>query len=267
MEREEHIEQLLRDIRGALACQQQSSIEQYPASAELSSFFESRRRSLPAKTMSPVTAVAVPLSTDEPAPVVQPRQQCDHAVLTEIATEVEVCQSCSLVEQRSRVVAGRVGASQIRLLIVGHWLSVTGEEPPHTVFGVEEDLMLGRMLSAIHLPMDEVMVCNVVKCAVATGTQPKPAHIDACSSYLRRQIVAAGPEVICTMGMVATRSLLQPSQPLSKIRGMFHSYKGTDGRETPLLATYHPGFLLQNSEMKNATWEDLQLIQRRLGLQ
>lgn len=266
MEREEHIEELLREIRGVLVCQQQSSIDEYAASAELVSFFESRRQVLPVQqAISPATAVVAPHK--EVVPVPEPQQQSDHAVLTEIAAEVGQCRSCSLVEQRSRVIPGRVGHSRVRLLIVGHWLTLTGGEVASSVFGVEEDIMLGRMLSAIHLSMDEVMVCNVVKCSVVPGTQPQPAHIDACFSYLQRQIAAAAPEVICTMGMVATRSLLQPRQPLSKLRGMFHSYTATDGTQIPLLPTYHPDFLLRNIEMKNATWEDLQLIQRRLGLQ
>lgn len=86
----------------------------------------------------------------------------------------------------------------------------------------------------------------------------------ACSSYLQRQLSAASPEFICTMGMVATRTLLRQSQPLSKLRGRFHTYKAADGVEIPLLPTYHPGYLLQNPEMKTATWQDLQLLQKRL---
>ncbi len=262
MEREAHIEQLLHEIRGVLACQQISSIESYAASAELHSFFESRRHHFQPSTTAPKPSVPQEKQDSEPRVALQ----SDHSVLAEIAAEVAKCRSCALSEQRRWVVPGREGSQDIRLLIVGHWLSLEGEEQPHTVFGVAEDQMLERMLVAMKLPMEEVMVCNVLKCSVALETRPQAEHIDACSSYLRRQIAAAAPEVICTMGMVATRSLLRLNQPLSSLRGKFHALKGADGIETPLLTTYHPGYLLKNPEMKNATWEDLQLIQKHLGL-
>lgn len=260
MEREAHIEQLLHEIRGVLACQQISSIDSYIASEELQSFFESRRH----QSYPPSPKLSVPQKKQDSKP--RAASQSDHLVLSEIAAEVANCRSCSLAEQRSCVVPGREGSQDIRLFIVGHWLSFEGGEQPRSVFGVEEDLMLERMLAAIKLPIEEVMVCNMVKCSVASGTQPQVEHIEACTSYLQRQIAAAAPEVICTMGMAATRSLLRLNQPLSSLRLKFHAFKGTDGAETPLLATYHPSFLLKNIEMKKATWEDLQRIQKYLGL-
>jgi uracil-DNA glycosylase len=35
----------------------------------------------------------------------------------------------------------------------------------------------------------------------------------------------------------------------------------------PVMSTYHPTYLLQNPEMKQATWIDLQLLAKRLSLQ
>lgn len=153
-------------------------------------------------------------------------------------------------------------------MLIGHWLPV----PEHftggideTVFGLQEDQMLARMLAAIHLTAEEVFVTNIIKCGVGPGIQPQAEHIDACSSYLQRQIKATAPELICTMGMVATRALLRLSQPLSRLRGRFHIYQGSDGREIPLLPTFHPNYLLQNPEMKKATWLDLQALEKRFS--
>lgn len=262
MEREEHIEQLLHDIRGVLCCQQLSSIDSYAASAELQSFFESRR----SQSLATLVSSKSPVHPEKTPPEPKITSQSDHAVLVEIAAEVAQCRSCELSKQRSCVIPGRVGSRGIRLLIVGHWLTFEEGLLPQNVFGVEEDQMLERMLGAMNLPLEEVMVCNMLKCSVAPNTQPQAEHIDACVSYLKRQIAAAAPEVICTMGMVATRSLLRQNQPLSSLRGRFHNLQGIDGVETPLLATYHPGYLLKNDEMKKGTWEDLQRIQRYLGL-
>ncbi len=124
--------------------------------------------------------------------------------------------------------------------------------------------MLVRMLAAINLPLEEVYITNVLKCSVAADVQPREEYVNACMSYLQRQISATSPELICTMGTLAARTLLRQPHSLSKLRGQFHTYLTTDGVNIPLLSTYHPEYLLKNPEMKNATWEDLQEIQKRL---
>ncbi len=262
MEREDVTIQLLHEIRGVLACQQAGFIENYPAAPELLSFFESCSKlsvpSIPVKSF-------VAAKPDSVKQVAAPgKSESDHTELAEIAHEVARCRSCPLGGQHSTVMAGKSGTQKIRLLIIGHWLSTSGGTPGQVVFGQEEDQMLARMLKAIHIPMEEVFVTNIIKCKVGIGIQPQAEHIDACSSYLHRQITAVAPELICTMGTVAAKTLLRLSQPLSILRGKFYSYKGVEGLEIPLLPTYHPGYLLQNPEMKMATWQDLQEIQKRL---
>jgi DNA polymerase len=66
------------------------------------------------------------------------------------------------------------------------------------------------------------------------------------------------------MGTIATRALLDLPQSLSQLRGRFHSYTTLDGRQIPLIPTYHPSYLLQAIEMKTETWKDLQLIEKKL---
>lgn len=262
MEREEETAQLLHEIRGVLAYQQASSIENYPAGPELSSFFEScSKLPIPSIPVEAPVAKRQSISKQESAPKVL---ESDHAGLAEIAQEVTQCRSCPLGGRHATVAAGKGGTKKIRLLIIGHWLSENDGGSCQTVFGQEEDQMLARMLNAIHLPMEEVFVTNVLKCKVGKDVQPQAEYIEACSSYLHRQIAATAPELICTMGMVAAKTLLRLSQPLSRLRGKFYSYKSTSGVEIPLLPTYHPEYLLQNPEMKNATWQDLQEIQKRL---
>ena len=252
MEREKQIVQLLHDVRGILSYQQSCSITEYPEDTALSVFLNdcSWQVSAPATEHS---LVLTPVKSGK----------SDQKKLNEIAAEVTGCSACSLSEQRACVVPGTGKGSAIRLLIVGHWLPAS--ENSKAVFGTEEDLMLQRMLSAIKLPLEQVFITNVIKCAVSPEVQPQSEHIDACSSFLAQQIAAIAPELICAMGMVATKSLLRLPQSLSQLRGRFHNYRNSDGFEIPLLPTYHPGYLLQNPEMKQATWHDLQVLEKRLA--
>ena len=260
---EEELLQFLHDIRSVLRCHQVGSIGDYPASPELLDFLarcEQKTSSVAEKNAS------LPKKVKETR-VTAVRSKSDQSSLAEIAEEVGLCKSCGLAGQRKCVAPGKGGGGIIRLLLIGHWLSVP--EPAsipvaETVFGTREDQMLERMLAAIHLTPEEVFVTNVIKCGVGPEIQPQAEHIDACSSYLQRQIKAAAPELICTMGMVATRALLRLSQPLSRLRGRFYMYQGADGQEIPLLPTFHPSYLLQNPEMKKATWLDLQALEKRI---
>ncbi len=185
--------------------------------------------------------------------------------LADIAEEVAVCHACELHKQRLYPVAGR-GSEKVRLLLVGDWLAADehGQLPPGQLFGVEQDLMLARMLTAIQLPLNSVFITNVIKCAVPATCQPQATHVQSCVSFLRRQIMVVMPEIICTMGMVAARAILEKSMPLSRLRGRLHEYEVSKDLKIPVIATYHPTYLLQNSEMKTATWADLQLLVREL---
>jgi uracil-DNA glycosylase len=70
--------------------------------------------------------------------------------------------------------------------------------------------------------------------------------------------------MICTMGMIAARAVLEKSLPLSRLRGRMHEYEVSRDVKIPVVTTYHPTYLLQNSEMKSATWADLQLLAKEL---
>lgn len=185
--------------------------------------------------------------------------------MTDIAGEVASCHACDLHKQRLYPVAG-FGPEKVRLLIVGDWLASDGQGqlPKGQIFGVEQDLMLARMLSAIQLPLELVFVTNVIKCAVPATCQPQANHVQSCVSFLRRQIAVLLPEIICTMGMVAARATLEKSLPLSALRGKLHAYKVSRDVSIPVITTYHPTYLLQNSEMKTAAWIDLQMLAREL---
>ncbi|MBB5347138.1 uracil-DNA glycosylase [Desulfoprunum benzoelyticum] len=190
------------------------------------------------------------------------------AVLAALVEEVAVCRACSLSLHRSTVRVGKGGRSRVRLMIVGDWLRCGSDTglPDSVLFGVEEDRMVARMLEAIHLPLESVYISNVIKCVVPETCQPTADHIRTCVSYLQRQVALLEPECICAMGLVAARALVNGSLPLSQLRGRLHSIVNGRGRQVPVMATYHPSFLLKNPEMKKAAWIDLQGIGRRLKL-
>jgi DNA polymerase len=56
------------------------------------------------------------------------------------------------------------------------------------------------------------------------------------------------------LGRHAVHSLLKTDQALGKLRGTRHDYHGI-----PLIATYHPAYLLRSPGEKAKAWDDLKL--------
>ncbi len=252
---------LLHQLRSLLTYHKSSGLDEYPQGDNLDGFL--RAEYLPKNKETKIAAQEISVTVPEVLPA-QNSAQCSGNI-EEIADEVKRCRSCSLCEGRVAPVPG-VGGNKISLLFVGGWLTASSADEigTSTVFGYGEDEMLQRMLNAIHFPRDATFITNVIKCGITASVQPKRENVDACVSYLNRQISATLPDVICTMGLIATRALLQNSKPLSQLRGRFYDYEVDGQKSIAVMPTYHPTFLLKNPEMKMATWNDLQLIEKRL---
>jgi DNA polymerase len=74
--------------------------------------------------------------------------------------------------------------------------------------------------------------------------------------------MTVGPEVICTLGAVATQALLGTHEGITRLRGNFQEY-----RSIKVMPTYHPAYLLRSPDKKREAWEDLKKIMAVMGLQ
>jgi DNA polymerase len=169
---------------------------------------------------------------------------------------VAVCRACSLCESRTQTVFG-VGNEHAHLMIVG--------EAP----GEQEDLqgepfvgqagkLLDNMLRAIGLtraegpPERQVFIANTLKCRPPRNRNPEPAETARCAPYLERQIGLVKPRLLLAMGRFAAQSLLATDEPIGKLRGRVHRW-----RDTPVVVTYHPAYLLRTLADKARAWDDL----------
>ena len=256
--------EFIKKLKSLLTYHEAIGIDRYPRNEEIESFcgmqaaIPSLASSMKSREVSPTDDKVVRTQSET-------KNKNTAVTLSDINAEVAACRACDLHKNRIYPVAGEGGAGA-RLLVIGDWLSgdVDGHLPKGRVLGVEQDQMLNRMLAAIKLQPDEVFITNVIKCAVPVSCHPTADHVRCCMSFLHRQIALLVPEVICTMGMIAAKAVLDRPRSLSQLRGTFHTYKTEGGLDIPVLATYHPTYLLQNPEMKKATWADLQLLAKRL---
>jgi DNA polymerase len=173
--------------------------------------------------------------------------------LDTIQVDLGACQKCKLHKGRKHIVFG-VGNRKARLVFVGegpgHEEDIQGEP-----FVGKAGQLLTRILRAIGLTREDVYICNIIKCRPPGNRNPEPDEIAACIPFLRRQLRAIGPGLICALGTFAAQTLLATKTPISRLRGKFYTYEGIR-----LLPTYHPAFLLRNPAKKADVWEDMQKL-------
>jgi len=181
---------------------------------------------------------------------------------TALRAAVRDCAKCELCKQRKQAVFG-VGAEDATWLFVGEGPGADEDEQGEPFVG-QAGKLLDNMLAAAGLKRGrEVYIANVVKCRPPGNRTPKPEEAGACAPYLDRQIELIAPRVIVALGKTAAIRLLGEGvsdASLGSLRGRVHRY-----RETPLVITYHPAYLLRNLPDKAKAWEDLLFARRTLA--
>jgi DNA polymerase len=248
---------LLKKARQLLTMQETMGISGVPLTPEIARFLNGPpptppqiARGLPRTVRPPRAGQAAALFT--PAP-----ESALNLPLAEIHQEIAECSKCPLHKGCKQIVPGR-GPAGARLFIIEDQPTAAEEEAGHPFAG-ETGELFDKMMKAIGLERSAVYLTSIVKCRPLADKEPNPEEIRSCLTYLARQIAAVNPVVICTMGPLAGRVLTGNSQSLFRYRGKFHDFHGT-----PLLPSFHPRFLLNNSEMKKGSWADLQLLQKKI---
>jgi DNA polymerase len=187
------------------------------------------------------------------------RSDADVARIAEALKPIEArarqCIACHLHETRQQVVFAR-GSARSGIVFVGEAPGAQEDAKGFPFVGAAGQL-LDRILVALGVARDDVYVCNVLKCRPPNNREPQPLEVATCAPFLREQIAAVEPIVICALGLHAARWLLATNLPMSRLRGQILTYQGV-----PTIATYHPAALLRNPNLKRETWEDVQILRR-----
>ena len=150
-------------------------------------------------------------------------------------------------------------------------LMLVGEGP-----GAEEDRLglpfvgasgklLDRMLAAIGLDRTGVYITNVVYWRPPGNRTPTPAELALCQPFVERHIALARPKVVIFSGGTAAKTLLGRSEGITRLRGRWLDYRpGAVDFTIPVMATFHPSYLLRTPSSKREAWRDLLAVKRKL---
>ena len=212
--------------------------------------------SIPPSVPATKTAAVVPVVID-PARVVRIAAMD----WTALKAESAACTACGLCKQRKQAVFG-VGAESAAWLFVGEGPGAEEDREGEPFVG-QSGKLLDAMLAAVGLHRGrDVYIANVVKCHPPGDRNPKAEEIAACAPFLDRQIDLIQPRLIVALGKIAVMRLTGSDASMASMRGKLHSYRGI-----PVVATYHPAYLLRSLTEKLKGWEDLLFARREMAKQ
>jgi DNA polymerase len=212
-------------------------------------------------TMPRIPPAAVPLSLAQPYSSELPdaavgRQQ----LLDELNTEVRACKLCrELACTRKQTVFG-VGSPKPRVVFFGEAPGADEDRQGEPFVGRAGQL-LTKIIEACGWKRSDVYIMNVLKCRPPDNRNPSPSETDNCRPFFERQLEILRPEYIVCVGTVPAQALLETAESVGKLRGRFHRY-----RDSTVLVTYHPSYLLRNPSAKKYVWDDMQMLLKKMDL-
>jgi DNA polymerase len=188
--------------------------------------------------------------------------------LTKLSDQIKSCELCELCKSRNKAVPG-CGSCSANLVFVGEGPGAD-EDAQGLPFVGRAGKLLDKMIAGMGLNRDDVFICNVVKCRPPGNRDPKAEEILSCFPYLKAQLDVICPDVIVALGAHAARTLLNTNRAIGELRGTVHEfYVSEDSEPIPLIATYHPAYLLRNytRDARTKVWHDLQKAMGIMGLE
>ncbi len=165
------------------------------------------------------------------------------------------------------------GDPRARLMFIGEAPGADEDRTGRPFVGRAGQL-LNKMIEALGLKRQDVYIANILKTRPPNNATPTMDECARCAPYLFDQIGAVQPEVIVTLGLPATRVMLNSAASMGQLRGVWSSFPPPGIlapsiiTPVPVMPTYHPAFLLRayTRENRAKVWSDLQQAAQRLGL-
>lgn len=180
------------------------------------------------------------------------------------------CQACPLGATRIRFVFG-VGNPDASVLFIGEGPGYEEDRRGEPFVGKAGQL-LDKIMASIGLNRQNAYIANIVKCHPMQNPQtpeargndraPHALEVEACSPILFQQIRIIHPKFIVTLGSPSSRTILQTTDGITKLRGRFFPFQPDPSIQ--VLPTYHPAALLRAPDLKKDVWTDMKLLRDQL---
>ena len=178
--------------------------------------------------------------------------------LEDIRRDIGECMRCPLSQSRTRIVNSE-GNPKARLMFIGE-APGADEDASGRPFVGRAGQLLNKIIEAIGLKRDDIMIGNVNRCRPPQNRTPTPAEASTCKPFLLREIDVIRPDVIVVLGNTAMKNLLGTKEGITRLRGQFQDYRGIK-----VMPTFHPAYLLRDPSKKREAWEDMKKVRDYLN--
>ncbi|HWS54739.1 MAG TPA: uracil-DNA glycosylase, partial [Pyrinomonadaceae bacterium] len=176
----------------------------------------------------------------------------------DIRADIGECLRCPLHAGRTNIVHTE-GNRQGRLMFVGE-APGADEDASGRPFVGRAGQLLNKIIEAIGLKRDDVLIGNVNRCRPPGNRTPTTEEARTCKPFLLREIAIARPDVIVVLGNTAMHNLLDTKVGITQVRGKFQDYKGIK-----VMPTFHPAYLLRDPSKKREVWDDMKKVRDYLN--
>lgn len=107
--------------------------------------------------------------------------------------------------------------------------------------------LLRFYLNKYHFIDDEIFITNVVKYRPPQNRKPTTEEINSHGQILREEISIINPQIIVTIGSIATHFLLNTVTSISQVRGKIFNKKTASGAS--IYPIFHPAYILRNQSL------------------
>ncbi len=181
--------------------------------------------------------------------------------LKELKKKIENIENCELKKNAKKMVFSD-GNIESPIMIIGEGPGQREDEIGKPFVGDAGEL-LNKMLKAINLNRDNIYITNVVNFRPPNNRKPDSTEIIRYSNFLRNHISIIDPKILILMGSTAMESLFGSKIKISKERGNWKEVI-INNKTYAVMVTFHPAYLLRQSEQKKYSWFDLKKIRKKI---
>ena len=207
-------------------------------------------------------AAAVRLQSSPSLGAATARELADKATtLAELEAAVRTFDGCSLKKTAAKTVFAD-GNPNATLMIIGE-APGADEDRQGIPFCGASGKLLDKMLATIGFTRAEnLYIMNSVYWRPPGNRQPSMEETAICLPFIEKHIALVAPKLLLLAGGVASTAILRREESMSRLRGRTYDYTNPYLLSPiPLMATYHPSYLLGQPAQKRLAWQDMLAIQ------
>ena len=126
--------------------------------------------------------------------------------------------------------------------------------------------LLDKMLASIGLDRSSVYITNVLPWRPAENRKPTAEEVATCLPFVARHVELVDPQILILFGGAAASALLARHEGINRLRGQWFDYSSPGLQHpVPVMATFHPAYLLRTPAAKREAWRDLLAVHKRLA--